>query len=100
MAQPRVILGDGSEMNPPAEWPLVVRMMIFDHAGDQEPEHTHRDGHWTVLHIGRFLIYVDGMARQKEAPDMVWIAAMAKHQITALTDGAQASCLHDKRAFA
>lgn len=101
MAAPEAIIGDASAFADQHQdaFPLYVRMMIFKSAGDQEPEHSHRDGHFTALLKGRALFNVEGRLVEKSAPELVWIAAGAKHQITALEDDTQCACIHDKRAF-
>jgi len=73
---------------------LFVRQMIFKQAGDQEPEHSHPFDHHTVLFKGRALFHVEGKLKEFVAPAMVFIAANAKHQITALEDDTQAACIH------
>lgn len=76
---------------------LYIRMLIFHHAGDQEPEHTHPFGHHFVLFKGRALLYVKGVAKELTAPVMVYIDAEEKHQVTALEDDVQGACIHDIR---
>jgi quercetin dioxygenase-like cupin family protein len=101
MAAPDSIIGDASffaDQHKDA-FPLYVRMMVFKAAGDQEPEHAHRDGHFTALLKGRALFNVEGRLVEHVAPSLVWIAAGSKHQITALEDDTQTACIHDKRAF-
>lgn len=101
MAAPEIILGDASDFfeQHADAFPLFVRLMTFAHAGDQEAEHSHRDGHFTALLKGRALFHVDGRLAERSAPCLVWIAAGAKHQITALEDDTQAACILDKRAL-
>lgn len=101
MAAPDSIIGDASDFSIQHKdaFPLYVRLMIFKSAGDQEPEHSHRDGHYTALLKGRALFNIEGRLVEKKAPELVWISAGSKHQITALEDDTQAACVHDKRAF-
>jgi quercetin dioxygenase-like cupin family protein len=98
---PDIILGDASEyavLHNDA-FPLFVRLLVFKNAEDQEPEHVHRDGHFTALLKGKALFKIEGKLVEYSAPQLVWIAAGSKHQITALEDDTQCACIHDKRAF-
>lgn len=101
MAAPEIVIGDASEFasQHADAFPLFTRLMIFKDAGDQEPEHSHRDGHFTALLVGKALFNVEGRLVEKTAPCLVWIAAGSKHQITALDQGTIAACIHDKRVF-
>jgi quercetin dioxygenase-like cupin family protein len=101
MAAPDCSIGDATDFAKTHKdaFPLFVRLMIFKHAGDQEPEHTHRDGHFTALLKGRALFNIEGRLIEYSAPTLIWIAAGSKHQITALEDDTQCACIHDKRAF-
>jgi quercetin dioxygenase-like cupin family protein len=100
MARPRIVIGDGSE-HAGAVWPLFARMMIFEQAGDAEPAHVHKDGHWTALLKGRFRLRVaPGELTSHESPTLVWIPAGIEHELIADDAGAIACCLHDRRAFA
>ena len=123
---PSIVIGDGSEMSPPPDYPLFVRVMRFEKPGDQEPSHSHRDGHFTFCLYGRFLIWTGKETTvEVEGPCLVWIAGGVDHQVTALplSDDERhklmkiyergpeeflrfmqslttAACIHDKRAFA
>jgi quercetin dioxygenase-like cupin family protein len=99
---PEVILGDASDFaeRHTEAFPLFVRLMIFARAGDAEPRHAHRDGHFTALLKGRARFLGEGgVAIERTAPALVWIGAGGEHEITALEDGTICACIHDKRAL-
>ena len=89
MAQPIVQVGLVSN--------LFSRQMVFEKAGDSEMGHTHNFDHLTLLARGRLSVKVEDKVTEFTAPQMIYIRADLQHELTALTDGTVAYCIHALR---
>lgn len=98
---PEIIIGDGSAMakTDTDKWPVYLRIMHFVNAGDQEPEHRHKQGHFTFLIKGKAMFMLDGVLKERVGPCLVWIPGGAMHQITSIEPDVWAVCMLDKRVF-
>lgn len=76
---------------------IWVKQMVFEKAGDRNEGHSHAHDHPTVIAVGKFRVTVDDVATVFEAPHIVFVQAGRRHFFEALTDGAQAYCVHGIR---
>jgi quercetin dioxygenase-like cupin family protein len=76
---------------------LFARMMYFEKAGDKELGHTHAFDHLTLLAKGKLSVKINGQVTEFQAPQMIFIKAELNHELTALTDGTVAYCIHALR---
>jgi quercetin dioxygenase-like cupin family protein len=76
---------------------LFARMMFFEKAGDMEQGHVHQFDHLTLLAKGKLRVRINDQDTEFQAPQMIFIKAELKHELTALTDGTVAYCIHALR---
>jgi len=76
---------------------LFARMMYFEKTGDKELGHTHAFDHLTLLAKGKLRVSINGQDTEFQAPQMIFIKAELNHELTALTDGTVAYCIHALR---
>ena len=89
MAEPTIAMGCVSN--------LYSRMMHFKQAGDMEMGHTHPFDHLTLLAKGRLKVGVNRQVTEYVAPQMIFIKAEYRHELTALEDDTLAFCIHALR---
>jgi quercetin dioxygenase-like cupin family protein len=89
MSQPNVNIGCVKN--------LFVRQMHFANAGDSEQGHAHQFDHMTLLARGRLSVCINDEVTEFTAPQMIYIKAGIQHELTALSDGAVAYCVHALR---
>lgn len=73
---------------------VYVRMMHFKHAGDVEQGHEHPFDHVSMLARGKIKISVDGVTKEFEAPQMIFIGKEKTHELVALEDDTTVLCIH------
>lgn len=76
---------------------LFVRQMHFAKASDSEQGHAHQFDHMTLLAKGRMSIRINDEVSEFSAPQMIYIKAGLQHELTALSDGVVAYCVHALR---
>jgi quercetin dioxygenase-like cupin family protein len=76
---------------------LFSRQMHFEKAGDAEQGHAHSFDHLTLLAKGKLRVRINDEVTDFTAPEMIYIKAELKHELTALTDNTVAYCIHALR---
>ena len=89
MSHPNVSIGCVSN--------LFARQMHFVSAGDSELGHAHTHDHLTLLAKGRLRVRINDEDTDFTAPQMIYIKAELKHELTALSDNTVAYCIHAMR---
>jgi hypothetical protein len=89
MAQPTVNIGCVSN--------LFVRQMHFVNVGDFEQGHAHCFDHLTLLAKGKLAVKINDEVTEFTAPQMIFIKAELRHELTALSENTVAYCIHALR---
>lgn len=76
---------------------LFSRQMHFEKSGDAEQGHAHSFDHLTLLAKGKLRVRINDNVTDFTAPEMIFIKAELKHELTALTDNTVAYCIHALR---
>lgn len=76
---------------------LWLRQMVFKNVGDANDGHTHNYDHVTLLAHGSVRVYVDGIATDFIAPQIIYIIKGKVHHIEALEPDTIAYCVHALR---
>ena len=89
MSQPNVNIGCVSN--------LFVRQMHFASIGDMEMGHQHSFDHLTLLAKGKLKVRINDEDTEFTAPQMIFIKASLRHELTALAENTVAYCIHALR---
>ena len=74
-----------------------IKQLDFPTAGTVMAGHMHTFDHQTLLAKGSFRVFVDGIAREFTAPQIIVIERGEVHMLEALEDGTVAYCIHALR---
>lgn len=73
---------------------LYFRRMHFKNAGDIEHGHSHPFDHVSLLSYGSAKVTVLGRSKVFYAPQVIFIKRDLEHQIEALEDNTEVTCIH------
>lgn len=76
---------------------VYIRQMHFAKAGDTEVGHSHPFDHVSFLSRGSIRLVVNGESRDFAAPQLIVIRKEKQHEIVALEDNSEVSCIHALR---
>ena len=75
-----------------------VKQLNFEKAGDVMVSHVHSFDHQTLLAKGSLRVFVNGIAREFQAPQIIVIGKGESHVLEALEDGTVSYCIHALRS--
>ena len=75
-----------------------IKQLVFPTAGTIMVSHVHTFDHQTLLASGRLRVFVDGCARDFQAPQIIVIRQGQSHVFEALEDQTVAYCVHALRS--
>lgn len=76
---------------------LFVRQMHFAEVGDLEMGHAHSFDHFTLLAKGRLAVKIKDEVTEFVAPQIIFIKAELRHELTALSENTVVYCIHPLR---
>jgi quercetin dioxygenase-like cupin family protein len=68
--------------------------MHFKNAGDKEHGHSHPFDHVSLLSNGAAKVTVSGVSKSFYAPQVIFIKKDLEHEIEALEDNTEVTCIH------
>lgn len=74
-----------------------IKQMVFVHAGDVHPGHSHNFDHQTLLGKGSVDVCANGVTTTFVAPTVIFIKAGVQHGMIANEDGTVIYCIHPLR---